>query len=253
MRVAVVHYDLAEAAELAARLRRDGIDARPCGVLGAKAVREIRAESPDAILIDLLRMPSYGRAIGALLREQKSTRSIPLVFLAGDPEKTARAKELLPDAAFATLPKVAAALRRAVGRPPANPAVPDATKAPLAGKLRIRSGDRVGMVGAPEDFEIGGLPADVDVRRGGREGDVVLVFVKSPAAVEKELRWFAAALPRMLWLVWPKRASGVRGHFSLTQIHEACGAVGLVGYMTCAVDRTWSAVAVSRRKGRPLL
>lgn len=97
MRVVVVHYEAAEAAALAEWLRRDGVDAEPCLQLGGKVLRELRNHPPDTVLIDLMRMPSYGRGIAVLLRESKSTRGIPIVFIEGDPEKTALVREVLPD------------------------------------------------------------------------------------------------------------------------------------------------------------
>ena len=37
--------------------------------------------------IDLTRLPSYGKAMGVLLRQQKALGRIPLVFVEGDPDK----------------------------------------------------------------------------------------------------------------------------------------------------------------------
>jgi CheY-like chemotaxis protein len=248
VRVVVVHYEAEEAVALAARLRREGIDAEPCRQRGSPILRELRIHPPDAVVIDLMRMPSYGRAIGAVLREQKSTRSIPLVFLAGDPEKTERVRELLPDAGFATLPKLGVALRKAVERPPVAPVVPDSRGTPLAKKLRIQSGARVGVVGAPPGFEIGGLPAGATVR-SGRDGDVVLIFVKSLPVLAREMRSCVEIVERStLWIVWPKVASGASGGVSMKTINEACATVGLVGYKALAVDETWSAVVVAKRR-----
>lgn len=245
MRVVVLSYDAADAAALASRLRRDGFEADEYPGTGTKGFRALRENPPGAILIDLMRQPSYGRAIGALLRENKGTRSIPLVFLEGDPERTARAKELLPDAIFAPLSKIGAALRRAASKPVSNPVVPDLTAVPLTKKLRIEEGATIGAVGAPEDFAIEG----VTIARGRRDADVVLVFVKSIAVLARELRGFTD-LPRgrALWILWPKQTSRAAGEVSMTRINELCRPLGLVGWKACAVDRTWSAVAVSKRK-----
>jgi len=87
-RVVVIHREPEEAAVLAGRLRDRGIDARPYLSLGTRGFRDIRGDPPEAILIDLMRLPSYGKAIGVLLRENKSLGAIPLVFLSGDPAKT---------------------------------------------------------------------------------------------------------------------------------------------------------------------
>lgn len=246
MRVVVIHYEPIEAASLAERLRRDGIAAEPYRYVGMKGFRELRADPPDAVLIDLMRLPSYGRTMGALLRESKSTRTIPIVFLEGDPEKTARVRELLPDAGFAKLPKLAAELKRAVERAPADPAMPDPHGVPVAQKLRIPEGGTVSLIGAPEGFEgaLGGVQAT-----RSRDGDVVLLFARTAAAMGRELPKLAGILPsRRLWIVWPKRTSRAAGDLSLAQIHDACAPLGLVAYKTCSVDATWSAAAVSRRR-----
>src|SRR5581483_7424798 len=134
MRVVVIHYDIDAAIALAGRMRREGFEAEPCLLPGTRGLRVIKSNPPDAILIDLMRMPSYGRAIGALLREQKATRHIPLVFLEGEPEKTELVKALLPDAEFAPLSRLAAALKRATRRKPESPVVPEPWRVPAAKK-----------------------------------------------------------------------------------------------------------------------
>jgi CheY-like chemotaxis protein len=239
MRVAVISYDSADAASLTDRLRREGFDASAYQHLGQKGFRDLRAAPPDAILIDLMRMPSYGRAMGALLRESKPLRTIPLVFLEGDPEKTERVRTLLPDAGFATLPKIGAALRKAGRGGSSAPIVPKLETA-LAQKLKVA--DTVRLVGAPDGF-IDLLPGV----RASDESETVLLFVRSAAALGRDLSRFADT--RRLWVLWPKKASGIRCDLTLPRIHEACGALGLVAYKTCSVDETWSGAAVARRRG----
>src|ERR1022692_3204161 len=117
-RVLVMHRDVAEASERAARLRALGFDAAPYLSLGAKGFRGIRQDPPHAILIDLTRLPSYGKALGVLLRQQKSLGCIPLVFVEGDPDKTAQVRAVLPDAVYTTWAKAEAAIRRAIRNAP---------------------------------------------------------------------------------------------------------------------------------------
>ena len=69
-RVLVIHRDTADAAARATRLRADGFDADPYTSPGSKGFRGIRAAPPDAIVIDLTQLPSYGKYMGALLRER---------------------------------------------------------------------------------------------------------------------------------------------------------------------------------------
>ena len=110
-RVLVIHRDPAEATQRASRLRALGFDATAYLSLGAKGFRGIRQDPPHAILIDLTRLPSYGKAMGVLLRQQKSLGSIPLVFVEGDPEKAAQVRAVLPDAVYTTWAKAEAAIR----------------------------------------------------------------------------------------------------------------------------------------------
>lgn len=248
MRVVVVHYEAAEAAALAERLRCDGVDAEASVQLGGKTLRQIRANPPDAVLIDLMRMPSYGRSIAVMLREAKSTRGIPIVFLEGDPEKTALARQVLPDAGFATMPRLKSALERAVLRKPADPVVPASRAVPVAKKLRLRDGAAVALIGAPDGFEAA-LPGVATTR--GRDGDVILLFAKSVAALGRELPRFAKpAAGRSLWILWPKRTGRAACDLSLPRIHELCAPLGLVAYQTCSVDDIWSAAAVAPRRAR---
>ena len=246
MRVVVVHYEAAEAAALADRLRREGIAAEPYTRVGPRGFRELAAAPPDAILIDLMRMPSYGKAMGGALRKTKGTRAIPIVFLEGDPEKTARVRELLPDAVFASLPRLAPALKRAARTAPAEPVVPESREVPAGQKLRIPEGATVSLIGAPEGFD-----AALDGARAtsSRDGEIVLLFARTVAAIGRELPALAKLLPgRRLWVLWPKRTSRAAGDLTLPRIHEACAPLGLVAYKTCSVDATWSAAAVSRRR-----
>ena len=51
-----------------------------------------------------------------------------------------------------------------------------------------------------------------------------------------------------LWLLWPKKASGVRTDVSEPVVRQTGLAHGLVDYKICAVDATWSGLKFSRRK-----
>lgn len=253
-RVLVIHYDAAEAPILAERIRREGFEAEVYAARGAAGFRVIRAAPPDAIVIDLTRMPSYGRTIGALLREQKSTRRIPLVFLAGDPAKTPLVRELLPDAPIATIARIAAALRKAIEHPPVEPAVPDPSRVPLGGKLRIREGSTVALLHPPEGFleKLGPLPKGARFERCAAESEIVVIFVKSAAALGRELPSLAGEMRRgrTLWIMWPKKSSRVASDLTVGKIIEMCSAVRLSGYKTCAVDETWSGMAVAPPRAR---
>jgi CheY-like chemotaxis protein len=248
-RVLVIHYEVAEASILASRLRREDFEAEVYTARGAAGFRSIRASPPDAIVIDLSRMPSYGRAIGALLREQKSTRGIPLVFLEGDPAKTPLLRHVLPDAVVTNVLRIGPVLRKAILHPPLEPAVPDPTRLPLTGKLRIKEGSTVALRHAPEDFltKLGPPPEGARFNCRPAYADSVILFVKSVASLGRELPSLASGMRRgrTIWVMWPKKSSGVASDLTSVKIVEMCCAFGLSGYKTCAVDDTWSAMAVA--------
>jgi len=199
-------------------------------------------------------MPSYGRWLAMMLREQKGTRGIPLVFLEGEPEKTRLVRRLLPDAGFANFARLGPALRKAMaGGGDAKPQPPKPLSVPLVSKLRISKEAVVALLHAPEGFEdtLGELPAGVRLQKKAEGAKILLVFVKSAAALGRELPGLAREVRegRNLWLFWPKKASGAASDLTLPRILEMCSALGLAGYKTCAADETWAgcAVGVSRR------
>ncbi len=227
----------------------------------AADLRGLGANPPDAFLVDLTRLPSQGRAVALELRRAKGTRAVPLVFVGGDPEKTAAIRGLLPEAAFAEWCGAPEALERAIACPPAAPAragggaMSAYAGAPLVKKLGIRPGTRVALLWAPVGFEaaLAPLPEDVKLARRARGGaDAVLLFARSRAELARR---FASALRALgprggFWLVWPKQASGVSTDLTQTAVRAFGLAAGFVDYKICAVDRTWSGLLFTRRRGK---
>lgn len=253
-RVLVIHRKPDIAAERARRLCSQGLDASAYPALGPRAFREIRANPPDAIVIDLTELPSYGRAMGVLLREQKSTRNIPLVFLKGDPEKAARVREALPDAAFANWPDAAPAILRAIDRAPAEGSAPRIAGTPLAKKLRIAKDSVVAILEAPANIDelLGPLPKGVRIEKKLGDAGLILLFVKSAAAFGKALPKLARHMipGRTLWVCWPKRTSATPCDLTLTAIRAMVAPFDMVDSKICAVDETWSGAAVTKRRQR---
>jgi CheY-like chemotaxis protein len=264
-RVLLIHWNAAEADARADRLRGEGFETF-CFTdqRDGAGFRALRENPPDAAVIDLARLPSQGQAVGIALREQKATRMVPLVFIEGDPEKTARVRGLLPDAVFTTWGRIGAALRRALRHPPvpegAPPVVPGTfagySGTPLPKKLRIREGSVVALVDAPEGFEarLAPLPEGARVERRMGDADVTLAFVKSTAALGRELPDLARQMQagRTLWLIWPKKTSPLAGDLSEPKVREMGLAIGLVDYKVCAVDETWSGLAFAVRRAKGL-
>jgi hypothetical protein len=82
---------------------------------------------------------------------------------------------------------------------------------PLPQKLGIKPDTIVALIAAPRDFArtLGELPKGARLRRDVRsQTDLVLWFVRSQRALEKDLRR-VAALPWTggLWIAWAKQTS----------------------------------------------
>jgi hypothetical protein len=128
---------------------------------------------------------------------------------------------------------------------------------PLVRKLGIKPSSRLGLIGAPDGFDVtlGALPADVSVRRRVRGPlDVIVAFFVRRAELERRLRGLAAALDPAggLWIAWPKRASGVATDVNENVVRELGLAAGLVDNKVCAIDATWSGLRlVYRLRDRP--
>jgi CheY-like chemotaxis protein len=257
-RVVLVHWNAAEAAERVKRLRDEGIEAEPLEAASPAGLRALAARPPDAIAIDLARLPSHGREIGVALRQRKGTRGVPLVFIEGDPEKTARVRALLPDAAFTSWSGAAGALRHAMDHPPAEPIVPGVfagySGTPLLKKLRIGSGTAVALLDPPEGFErvLGPLPEGARLVKTAGGAAVVLLFVRSGRALERRLPAFARTMPegQTLWVVWPKKASGLASDIGEIEVRRTGLAAGIVDYKICSIDETWSGLAFAVRRKR---
>ena len=245
-RVLVIHRDTAEAAGWASRLRALGFAATPYLCLGAKGFRGIRQDPPHAILIDLTRLPSYGKAMGVLLRQQKALGGIPLVFVEGDPDKAAQVRTVLPDAVFTTWAKIAAAIPRAIRQAPREATPPRDPGTPLLAKLGIGESSRVALLHAPDGFELPGVRTQKQVD----EADVVMIFFRNSVALGSELPELAAMMRRgrRVWVLWPKKASGASGDLTMVRIRQMASGLGLVDYKVCAVDATWSAMTLGKRR-----
>jgi len=255
-RVVLVHWNVEEAKERATSLRREGYEVS-CFTDPRGDPRVLRDDPPDAFVIDLGRMPSQGREVGGWLRRQKATRYIPLVFIEGDPEKTARVRALLPDAAYTVWEDASATIAEALALPHAEPVVPGAMDAyagvSLAVRLGIADGKSVALLNAPAGFgkTLGDLSKGTVLLNGTTESaEVILLFETSVADLERD---FTSAARRLqdggrLWLAWPKKASGVKSDLSQTVVRAFGLERGFVDYKIASIDATWSALCFARRE-----
>jgi len=255
-RVRLIHSNAAEAEERGDMLRSVGFEVNhePLTPVGLRA---LRADPPDAVVLDLSRAPSQGRDLALSLRKQKATRHVPLVFVEGEQGKVARIMELLPDATYAKWDTVEEALEQAIARPPVEPVVPASAFAAYAGtplpqKLDIKPGSTVNLIGAPRGFAetLGELPDGVLLRHEAfSPGGLTLWFVRSrQELVDRIGEMKAFAEGGRLWIVWRKKASGIASDLSQTVVRKTGLDSGLVDFKICSVDATWSGLRFSRRE-----
>jgi CheY-like chemotaxis protein len=201
-------------------------------------MRLLRASEPDAVVIDLTRLPAHGREVGRALRITKGTRHWPIVFVDGDADKVALTKALLPDATYTTWGRIKSALPRAIARPPASPVVPaDVMSAkPAVLKLGVKPGNKVCLLGSPKGF-------------AEKTADIFLCFVRSARELNAQLALLRNIVERQtLWLLWPKKASGVKSDLNDNVVRTTGLAAGFVDFKVCSVDTTWSGLAFKRRR-----
>ena len=119
-RIRLIHWKPDESTERAEFIRVAGyeVDNTP---FSPHAFKQLRSKPPDAVVIDLERLPAQGRDLGVALRGHSRTRHLPLVFVGGMPEKVERVKELLPDAVYTSWSRIRSSLKRAMANPPDEP------------------------------------------------------------------------------------------------------------------------------------
>jgi hypothetical protein len=124
---------------------------------------------------------------------------------------------------------------------------------PLWKKLGIREGVTVLTINAPRGYRklLAGLPKGVTFLD---EADPPLEFVHLFAMASSELADNLKRLKQdlapagVLWVSWPKKASGVATDITEDTIREVALPMGLVDIKVCAVDATWSGLKLVIRK-----
>ncbi len=124
---------------------------------------------------------------------------------------------------------------------------------PLAKKLGIREGARVGLVGAPSDFEAlcAPLPAGAELVSSQRRAcELWIWFPSNRRELVRDMERRVQKLGALgLWICWPKKASGIETDLSEAEIRASGLARGLVDHKVCAIDSVFSGLKFARRKG----
>jgi len=254
--IRLIHWKPAEAEKLVKVLRAVGFEV-DYGAFSNKVMQADRQSTPDAIVIDLTRLPSQGRDVGIAYRTYKATRHTPIVFVGGDPKKVANVRRILPDAIFSSWSEIQDKLNSAISHPPQDPVVPDSRMqgyagTPLPKKLGITENAVIALVGAPDDFEttLGELAPGVRLRKNARgKSDLTLWFITSQKELDQRIEKMGMrAGGGGLWIIWPKKASKLKSDLTQNIVRQTGLDSGLVDFKICSVDETWSGLRFTQRK-----
>ena len=116
---------------------------------------------------------------------------------------------------------------------------------PLPKKLGIKEQFRVCLIGLPSELEAELTKALANCRmtRDGREPlDFAMLFAKTGADLQRNFSRLSTRLTPagMLWVSWPKKASGVSTDLGENQVRQVGLRAGLVDVKVCAVNEVWS-------------
>lgn len=255
-RLRLIHWNAGEAQARADALRALGFEVQHEG-LDFRTLRQLREAPPDAVVIDLTRLPSQGRDIGLGIRYYRDTHDLPLVFLGGEPAKVEGVRKALPDAIYAAWDGAAGAIAQALDNPPEVVTQPRSlldgySGTPLPAKLGIKegstvlaAGDDAGAVAALSD-----LPAGARITRDPAEkADLAMWFVRSLAELHEGIAsWADRAETLRLWIAWPKKGEALGTDVGQPEVRTAGLAAGLVDFKVARIDERWTALAFTRRK-----
>jgi hypothetical protein len=122
----------------------------------------------------------------------------------------------------------------------------------LAAKIGVKEGQRVRLIGAPREWSIEDLPANVRLirRRGTAEVDIAIAFFLDARSLQRDVPSLATTIgpDGALWIAWPRRAGGHRSDVTDQVVRGAALALGLVDVKVAAFDDDWSALKMVWRK-----
>ena len=124
---------------------------------------------------------------------------------------------------------------------------------PLAKKLGIGDASRVLPVDAPPGYRalVAPLPQGVVLAtRADATIDLAHVFAVRAADLRRHVESLRKTLrpDAVIWVSWPKKASGVASDLSEDAIRDIALPLGLVDVKVCAVDAVWSGLKLVVRK-----
>ncbi|HEY3929938.1 MAG TPA: DUF3052 family protein [Candidatus Koribacter sp.] len=124
---------------------------------------------------------------------------------------------------------------------------------PLVQKLGIKPGHRISTLNEPASFDkaLGALPDGAAlVGSTAKNVDVIVAFESALKDFRKHLPVLVNRIQTdgMIWIAWPKKASGVTTDVGEDEIRAVALKLGLVDIKVCAIDETWSGLKLVIRK-----
>jgi hypothetical protein len=119
---------------------------------------------------------------------------------------------------------------------------------PLLKKIGIKDGDRVLVRNAPRK-----MPEDLRdyaERSPAKDVNVAILFAMSQAEYQVEFARVAKMIvpDGMVWIAWPKKASGIKTDLTEDTIRNHALEGKFVDVKVCAIDETWSGLKLVIRK-----
>jgi hypothetical protein len=119
---------------------------------------------------------------------------------------------------------------------------------PFLKKLGIKEGNRVLLRHAPAT-----LPEELKEYAKARLQDrlgVIVLFARSFAEFKREFAAHQGSIKAdgMIWVAWPKKASGMQTDLTENAIRDTVLKTPFVDVKVCAIDETWSGLKMVVRK-----
>jgi Protein of unknown function (DUF3052) len=116
---------------------------------------------------------------------------------------------------------------------------------PLSKKLGIKDHFVLSVVNPPDHYFqlFTELPGNIEwVEDPKKKKDLIHYFAKEERGLVKDLLLLKSQIREngMIWISWPKKASGVKTDLTEDLIRSHALKSGLVDIKVCAVDETWS-------------
>lgn len=119
-------------------------------------------------------------------------------------------------------------------------------------KLGLSPARRLLVRHAPGDYAalVGARSSDLALVGARAAFDIAHVFADRATVLERELATLAVRLPAdgVIWVSWPKKASGVASDITEDTVRAVALPTGLVDVKVCAIDATWSGLKLVWRR-----